>query len=486
MKDIKNKWLELLIVLSAPLLSVIDVFIINVAIPSIKKGVHATDGEVQLVIAGYLLGYAAFLITGGRAGDHFGRKKVFFWGMFMFTLTSCLCGLSTSALQLNITRFFQGLSAAFMVPQTIAFIQVLFIDTKERAKAFALYGITLGVAAAIGQALGGYLADTHWVIAGWRLIFFINLPIGILTLWATKKYVTETKQREGTKFDYTGILILTAALFSLIFPLIEGREAGWPLWSIGMLVLSFGIFTFFVYNQKRKLAANENPLIDVRLFKIKDFNIGLLAVLFHFMLHTAYLLLSAVYLQNGLGVSALDCGLYFIVPGILFVASSVAASRLIVRFGKRVLQMGVVILAIAFYAQMEFWKPGTDVWLIIGLMGAWGFGNGLVLPSLLNIALKNVPAQYAGAAAGVYSTFQQTASALGVSIIGGVFFYYSKFGWQAAYHAGVTGLLISLGLVGIMLFLLPGGKKEKQSVAQAPDSAQGALEEAVEEVMFVD
>ena len=143
MTPIKNKWLELAIVLVAPLLSVIDVFIINVAIPAIRKGVHATDGEVQFVIAGYLLGYAAFLITGGRAGDHFGRKKVFFWGMLAFTLASCLCGLSVTPFQLIATRFFQGLSASFMVPQAIAFIQILFTDAKERAKAFGLFGITV-------------------------------------------------------------------------------------------------------------------------------------------------------------------------------------------------------------------------------------------------------------------------------------------------------------------------------------------------------
>lgn len=166
MNEVKNKWLELLIVLSAPLLSVIDVFIINIAIPAIKTGVRATDAEVQLVIAGYLLGYAAFLITGGRAGDHFGRKKVFFWGMLAFTVASCLCGLSTTPLQLNLTRFLQGLSASFMVPQTIAFIQILFTDKKERAKAVGLFGITLGVAAVIGQVLGGYFSDTHWAIAG--------------------------------------------------------------------------------------------------------------------------------------------------------------------------------------------------------------------------------------------------------------------------------------------------------------------------------
>lgn len=485
MKKIENKWLELIIVLSAPLLSVIDVFIINIAIPTIKKGVHATDAEIQLVIAGYLLGYAAFLITGGRAGDHFGRKKVFFWGMFAFTIASCFCGLSTSALQLNVTRFFQGLSASFMVPQTIAFIQILFTDPKERAKAFGLYGITLGVAAVIGQVLGGYLSDTHWAIEGWRLTFFINLPIGILTLWATQKYLTETKNSQSTKFDYKGILILTLALFSLIYPLIQGRETGWPLWSIALIVLSLGIFAYFIYNQKKKLAKNENPLIDVRLFRIKDFNIGLVAVLFHFMVHTSYLLLSAVYLQNGLGVSAFNSGLYFIIPGILFVVSSMIAARMIVRFGKSVLQVGVVLLAIAFYLQMELWKPGASTGLIIGLMAIWGLGNGLVLPSLLNIALKNVPTQYAGAAAGIYSTFQQTASALGVSIIGGILFYFSKDGWQAAYRAGIIGLLVCVVLVGIMLYLLPDGK-QSQPQKNSSDNHSVSAEQTENQILAVD
>lgn len=464
MKDIKNKWLELIIVLSAPLLSVIDVFIINIAIPAIKKGVNGTDAEIQLVIAGYLLGYAAFLITGGRAGDHFGRKKVFFWGMLAFTVTSCLCGLSTTPLQLNITRFLQGMSASFMVPQTIAFIQILFTDQKERAKAIGLFGITLGLAAVIGQVLGGYLADTHWVIEGWRLIFFINLPIGILTLLATYRYVTETKSNLGNKFDYFGVFILTLALFCLIYPLTQGREAGWPLWSFIAIMMSFVLFAYFIYDQKRKLVENKNPLIDVRLFKIKDFNIGLVAVLFHFMLHTSYLLLSAVYLQNGLHIPAVECGIYFIVPGFLFMASSLIASKLIVRFGKRVLQFGVLLLASAFFLQIAWWKPGVSAGTIVSLMGLWGLGNGLVLPSLLNIVLKSVPAEYAGAAAGIYSTFQQTASALGVSIIGGIFFYFSGQGWQAAFDAGLFAIIVCVFLVGIMLYLLPDEKRATLNV----------------------
>jgi EmrB/QacA subfamily drug resistance transporter len=462
MKRLKNKWLELLIVLAAPLLSVIDVFIINVAIPAIKKGVNGTDGEVQLVIAGYLLGYAAFLITGGRAGDHFGRKKVFFWGMLAFTITSGLCGLSVTPVQLIVTRFFQGLSASFMVPQAIAFIQILFTDPKERAKAFGLFGITLGAAALIGQVLGGYLSGMHGVIEGWRLIFFINIPIGAVTLFTAHLYLSETNRNSGHRFDYSGILILTAALFCLIYPLIEGREAGWPVWSIALIVLSFGIFIYFIQNQKRKLQEDHNPLIDVRLFKIRDFNIGLVAVLFHFMLHTSYLLLSAVYLQNGLGVSAVHCGLYFILPGILFITSSIVASKLIVRYGKRVLQIGALIMALAFLGQMQLWKPGISTWLIVVLMGAWGLGNGLVLPSLLNLALKNVPSEYAGAAAGIYSTFQQTASALGVSIIGGVFFHFARQGWQTAYHAGIMMILFCVLAVSFMLFLLPEGQTMKE------------------------
>jgi predicted MFS family arabinose efflux permease len=253
-------------------------------------------------------------------------------------------------------------------------------------------------------------------------------------------------------------------LFCLIFPLIEGREKGWPLWSIALLVASVGIFAYFIHNQKQKLAANKNPLIDVRLFKIKDFNIGLLAVLFHFMLHTSYLLLSAVYLQNGLGVSAMYCGMYFIFPGILFITSSLMASKLILRFGKRVLQVGTLILALAFLLQLQFLKPGVNTWVIILLMSGWGLGNGLVLPSLLNIALKSVPAAYAGAAAGVYTTFQQTASALGISIIGGIFFYFSRQGWQAAYTAGIIAILVCVALVGLMLYLLPDKKPSVQTV----------------------
>src|ERR1700743_3033060 len=260
MNKIVSPWLALVIVLTAPLLSVIDVFIINVAMPSIRTGLHANDAQVQLVIAGYLLGYASFLITGGRSGDHFGRKRIFIWGMLAFTLFSCLCGISQTPNQLNFMRFLQGVSAAFMVPQAIAFIQILFSDPKERSKAIGWFGITLGLASVIGQVLGGYFAGGDFFVPGWRLIFLVYLSIGLVSLLAAYLYLPETEKHSGTKIDMSGVLTLTIALFCLIYPLIQGREAGWPLWSVGLIALSFGIFSYFIYNQKKKLAENRNPL----------------------------------------------------------------------------------------------------------------------------------------------------------------------------------------------------------------------------------
>ena len=455
-----SRWFALIVVLTAPLLYVIDIFIINIAISDIQKGVHATNGEVQLVIAGYLLGSASFLITGGRAGDYLGRKKVFFFGMFFFTLTSCLCGLSQTAAQLNITRFLQGVSSSFMVPQSIAFIQVLFPDQKERAKAIGWYGITLSIAAIIGQILGGYLVSTHFAIEGWRLIFFINLPVGLLSLWAIWKYLDETERKKDQKFDYPGALTLTAGLVCLIVPLTQGREAGWPLWSIGLLVSALIIIIYFIYDQKNKLKLQKYPLIDLELFCIREFNIGLLAVFFHFMLHTAYLLMIAVYLQQGLHLTAMDCGLYFLPHATLFMISSVVASKFIVKYGKRVLQAGLLIILVSFVLQIILFKSHVSGFCIIMLIGVYGLGNGLVLPSLLTAALKNVPAKFAGTAAGTFSTFQQMASALGISILGGVFFYIVSRSpahpdYFKAFAYGLSVNIICLSVVAAMLYLLP-------------------------------
>ncbi|MGK9124291.1 MFS transporter [Olivibacter sp. SA151] len=469
-----NKWFALVVVLTAPLLYVIDIFIVNIAIPTIKNNLHASDGEIQLVIASYLLGSACFLITGGRAGDFLGKKKIFFWGMLTFTITSCICGLSQNATQLNIARFFQGVSSAFMVTQSISLIQILFTDSKERAVAIGWYGITLSIAAIIGQVLGGYLAETHFIVAGWRLIFFINLPVGILSLLAIHFYLTETPRLGKVKFDYAGAFVLTIGLACLIYALTEGREHGFPSWFYLLLLSSVLLLISFVIIQKRKLANKQYPLIDVSLFQLMDFKIGLFAVLFHFMLHTAYLLIIAVYLQSGLGVDALTCGMYFVPHAIFFMISSMIAAKLLPKYGKRVLQLGLGIILLSFLLQIFLFTNFDRPIVSMLFLSLYGLGNGFVLPFLLNVVLNNINEKDAGVASGIFSTFQQTASALGISIIGGIFYAIlesnmGKNDYLLALQIGLATGVFCLVIVWIMLSMLPNTIKPKNESAHGID-----------------
>jgi EmrB/QacA subfamily drug resistance transporter len=461
-----NRWFQFFILLSAPLLTVIDAFIVNIAIPSIEQGIHAGHAEIQLIIASYMLGYASFQITGGRAGDHFGRKKVFFWSMLFFTVSSCLCGLSLTPWQLIIARFLQGLTGAFMMPQTLSYLQVLFPEPGERTKAIGYLGITLGGAALIGQIAGGFLSGLHFIVDGWRLIFFINLPVGALALWATKTWLKETKINRAGAFDYYGVILLTLALSGLIYPLAAGREKHWPLWSLIMILLSFALFVGFFLDQKRKSETGGNPLMNISLFRIRDFNIGLLLVAFYFMMHASYLLIATEYMQNGMGFSPVRTGLLFVWMGIFFTLSSYFSISLVKRFGKQVLQTGAVIIIVAHLAQIFFMNrflpaPAMDL-----LMAIYGLGAGLVLPSLINMALKSVPVQLAGTASGIYNTFQQAFSSLGICLVAGLFYYFLPAGGGNNYpRAFQYSMLAEIGCVIIvlgLLFVLPDAVKSKQ------------------------
>lgn len=462
------KWFSLVIVSSAVFLAVIDIFIVNVALPSIRKGVNGTESDLQLIIALYLLGYASFLITGGRLGDHYGKKKVFITSMACFTASSLLCGISQTGLQLNAARFVQGISAAFMIPQGITYIHVLFPDHKERIKALGIYGSIAGTASVIGQFLGGVLPDVHWIFDGWRLLFLINLPLGILAVILAAKYLQDTPVVRSGKFDLSGVLLLTVALFGLVYPLIRGRELGWPLWSVLSILVAMGLLGLFIYDQQRKLAAQRNPLINVRLFSYKDFNIGLCAVLFYFMVQDSYFLINAIFLQTGLGFSSSETGILFVFQGVGYVVASLIAIPMMKRYGKRVLQVGVLIMMVSlmmhifFFSSMAMPKP-----VLLLTLFFYGTGCGSVLPSLLTVAMKSIPTHFAGAASGTFTTFQQTAVALGVGVVGGIFFTSLGSGTSAtaylgAYQVATWVNVFFLVLVSFFLYILP---EEKPAVA---------------------
>ena len=455
------RWWALVLVSSGVFLSVIDIFIVNVAIPAIKKGIHGSDGDSQLFIALYLIGYASFLITGGRLGDHFGRKKVFIIAMLVFTTASVLCGVAQSPMELITARFIQGIGSAFMVPQGIALIQILFPGHSERIKALGVYGSIAGTASVIGQFLGGLLPDVHFIIPGWRLIFLINLPIGLLAIALSARFLKESNLRKTIKFDYSGIAILSIALVSFTYMLIRGRELGWPLWSILLMIGALLMFGFFIRDQKKKLASGGEPLINVNLFNYKDFNIGLLAVFFYYLVQESYFFVNTVLLQNGLGISSSQTGVLFACQGIGYVVASLLSIRLVGFFGKRVLQTGVfiMIIALVFHIIVLEAKVVNQLALMIVLFG-YGTGCGSVLPSLLTITLRRIPAHFAGAASGTYSTVQQTAIALGVGVVVGLFFYElsghkSLAGYLHAYRLTTICNILFLIAVAFFLWLIP-------------------------------
>jgi EmrB/QacA subfamily drug resistance transporter len=413
-QSVQKPWFSLWIILFAPMMTVLDVFVVNVGLPVIQSYFHAPNASLQLVVAAYLVGYSVFLVTGSRLGDHFGRKRLFCIGLGLFTLTSVACGLATSADQLILFRFLQGVSAALGVPQTFTLIQLYFPDPKDKNKAFGYYGISLGLSTVAGQFLGGYLIHFSW-----RLIFLINLPIGLMATALAIWKLRESKQKKARRFDFTGVGLLTAVLTCLIYPLIQGREMGWPAWSLAMLGASLILGIWFVLDQRRKSADGGDPIVHLELFQYRSFSRGIIALFFFFGIHNSFLLLSAVYFQKSLHFTPLASGLYFIPMGASFLLGSLWASRRIGKWGIRVIQLGCVFMILALAAQ-EFGTMQT--WRIVMLFSVYGWGLSCVLPSLVNTTLSDVPAEFAGTASGVYSTLQQFSSALGVSVIGGIYF----------------------------------------------------------------
>lgn len=466
MHNVVAKWGALLIVSSAIFLSVIDLFIVNVAIPSIKKGLEASDGDMQLVIVLYVIGYASFLITGGRAGDYFGKKKVFITGILVFTFASAVCGIAQNPWQLNVGRLVQGISAAFMVPQGIAFIPQLFVEPKAREKAFGIYGSIAGTASVIGQFLGGLLPDIQFFIAGWRLVFLINLPLGLLAAAAAFIYLKEEPRRVSVihklrDFNFVGVLLLILALITLLYPIIEGRELGWPRWAWLMLSLSPPFLLLFLFNQRKRLTLGKEPLIQMQLFKDNYFSIGLLAALFYYMAQDTYFLINAIQLQEGLQISSSMTGIYFVFQGLGYVLASFLSIKLVARYGKYVLIGGIAFMLGALLLHLQVLQIQRMHTLnVFFMLFVYGMGCGSVLPTMFTLSLKNMPGSLAGAASGLYLTFQQIAIGLGVGVVGGVFFYLlgNETDHETYYQAYRMATLLNMGLlilVGLVCFRLP-------------------------------
>lgn len=417
-----HKYLKLIVILFGQLLTIMDIFIINVSIPTIQHDLRAPNGEMQLMIASYLIGFASFLITGGRLGDLFGRKKIFIIGLIFFMLSSVACGISSGAMQLSAARFVQGTSAALMSPQVLSMIQILFPGHEERAKAMGWYGITIGIGTVSGQYLGGLLSSSTIIDEAWRLIFLVNVPVGLLAVFFSVKILTESASGMKDRLDLFGVTILAAGLFCFTYSMTLSEHHGFQMKSFMLLLASVAILIFFVKNQKERIQKNRPYLMDLRLFRIRNFNLGILAVSFFFIMLDSYFYILSLFFQNGLKIGPLEAGEIIVFQGLGFILASLCSAKFILRFGRRFLVAGLSLITVILLVQIMLFDSETPFFILCLLLFFHGAGVGSVIPSLAGIALSGIPETLAGNASGVYNTFQQAAAIVGIVVIGSLFY----------------------------------------------------------------
>jgi EmrB/QacA subfamily drug resistance transporter len=414
----------LAIVLTAVFMNLLDVSIVNVAIPSIQRDLNASFAQIQLVLAGYQLAFACTLITGGRLGDIYGRRRLFVLGMSLFTLASLACGVTPDPVLLIVFRCVQGVGAGLMVPQVLSTIQVT-IPPRERGRAFGLFGATIGVATILGPLVGGALISLDLFGTDWRMIFLVNIPVGLASVIAALRLLPETKAPDAPRLDLPGALVVTVGLFLVVYPLTEGREKGWPAWLLAMLVAAVPVLAAFVVLQQRKTRAGRHPLVLMSLFSNQSFRVGLGVSLVYIAGIPAFFFTFGQYLQIGLGYSALHAGL----TGFPFaVGTALASSRsdaLAKRMGANVLRLGAGLLSVSMVVNMVVLDHfGTELrsWQIAPFLLLSGLGLGCFVAPLTNLILAGIHGREAGSASGVLTTAQQIGGALGVAVIGIIFF----------------------------------------------------------------
>ncbi|MFF0560900.1 MFS transporter [Streptomyces sp. NPDC004266] len=421
----KRRWIALAIVMTAAFMDLVDATIVNIAIPSIEKDLGASFGAIQWITAGYALAFAAGLITGGRLGDIYGRKRLFLLGTAGFTLASALCGFAANQEMLVGSRLLQGAAAAMMVPQVLSIIHVTF-PAHERGKVFGMFGAIIGLGAVSGPLLGALL--TQWNIAGleWRPIFLINLPVGVAALFLGRKFITESKAPKALKLDMVGVLLVTAALLMLVYPLTRGRELDWPLWGHLMMAGSLLVFGALVAYEKYKTKKDGSPLVELSLFKVKSFAAGIAVQLTFGVVLGIFFLVWTLYMQIGLGWSPLKAGLTGVPFSIaVSTAAGMSVQKLVPRFGRKVLQAGALTMIagiLLYFFVAGRYGTGIHSWQMIPPLVVMGLGMGLIVAPLTDAVLSEVPKEHAGSASGLINTTGQMGNALGLGLVSVVFF----------------------------------------------------------------
>ncbi|MFD7260259.1 MFS transporter [Streptomyces sp. NPDC059874] len=460
----RRRWLALAIVMTATFMDLVDVTIVNIAIPSMRQHLGASTSAIQWITAGYALAFAAGLITGGRLGDIYGRKRVFLIGITGFTVASLLCGIAANPGMLVASRIFQGGMAAMMVPQVLAIIHVTF-PPHERGKVFGMFGAIVGLGAVSGPMLGALLSDGNFFGLEWRPIFLINLPVGIAAVILGRVFISESKAPKALRLDLVGVVLATSALVMLIYPLTQGRENDWPLWGFVCMIASPLVFAAFVAYEKYKIKKDGSPLVELSLFKVKSFAGGIVVQLTFGLATGIFFLVWTLYMQMGLGWSALRAG----ATGIPFslavsAAAGISVGKLVPRFGRKVLQAGALIMAaglLLYIWESEHYGMEIAAWQMAAPLVLMGIGMGLIVAPLNDTTLSEVPREHAGSASGLINTTGQMGNALGLALTSVVFFGMIEddmvFGppYVEAFRGALWWVAAVLLVIFAVMFMLP-------------------------------
>jgi MFS family permease len=438
-----------LILLTGAFLPIMDFFITNVALPSIDASLHASQVALELVIAGYGVAYAALLVMGGRLGDRFGRHRMFLGALVGFVLASLACGLAPTVDFLIVARIVQGATAALLIPQVLATFHHT-LDGERKARALALYGATSGIAAVVGQLVGGLLVSADIAGTSWRPIFLVNLPIGLVVLLVASRIVPATRSEHPVGIDLPGTVLFAAALTCLLVPLTAGHVVGWPWWTWAMLALA-GLLCVATYVVERAAEKRgEVPLLPPSLLRLRSMSRGLVMVLAFSVGFGAFMFVFALTVQNGLHEDAFHSGLAILPMALLFLAGSLFAPRLITRLGRGALSAGAVIQVVGLGALVAVlvgdW-PHVSLWALALPLALVGAGQSMLFAGLFRSVLADVPAHLGGVGGGVLITLQQAGLALGVATLGTLYVSLEPHGIS---HAFATVEYVQMAIVALL------------------------------------
>ena len=455
-------WAPLAVILCGTFVYVVDFFVVNVALPSIQDSLGASPAAIEWVVAGYGLTSAAFLVTGGRLGDIYGRRRLFCVGIAAFTATSALCAAAPDAGFLVAARLAQGVGAAIMAPNVLSILGTTYTGP-ARVTAISIYGMVMGFAAAGGQLLGGLLIAANVAGLGWRVIFWVNVPVGIAALVLARRLVPESRAAVGStgpgRLDLRGATLFTAALVAIILPLLDGREQGWPAWSWACLAAGPVLLAVFAAHLRAKARSGGQPLLDPAIFAVRAFRAGLTCQVLFWCQQAASYLLLALYLQEGRGLSPIKAGGVFAVLAAGYLATSLRAPALTMRFGRRVVATGALVAGLGdlLLVLAVLSNGGGPVAVLFPGLFLLGAGQGLCITPLTTTVLSHADASRAGSVSGALSTAQQVGNAIGVAVSGVIFYGLlgDGRGYDAAYRWSTAEMAVLLAGVAALTFIIP-------------------------------